>query len=646
MKTAQQWSNYYQTTNLLPLQYNGNDLGMRCDEHGTQIKLWSPVAEQATLRLYRDGEPDTKPYWSEPMIMQSDGVWSYASPEDLNGIYYDFSLVIDGEVVSAGDPYARTTGVNGHRAMIVDLLQTNPAGWELDHAPVATADTIIDEIHIKEFSSHNRGGWPEAVRGKYLAFTYPETSLDGKGELPTGVAYLKKLGITHVQIMPMYDYGSVDEDDGHQFNWGYDPVNYNVPEGSYATDPHHGEVRITELKQMVQSLHQQGFRVVMDVVYNHTYNLDNPLQQTMPYYYYRTDANGNLSNGSGCGNDIATERPMAHKFIVDSVLYWAREYHIDGFRFDLMGLLDVDLMKDIRERLDQIYGKGEKLIYGEPWAAGLTASMAPLTDKSNLWQLDENIGMFSDDTRDTIKGSASNHQAVGFVNGESYSEHRLLAAVRAWCIYGSSFKAPSQVINYVSVHDNQTLWDKLTSTTPDEALRRRQYRLAVAIYLTCLGRPLMLSGESFWRTKDGNDNSHNAPIELNQLDWSAVEQAKDLFEYYRGLIALRKRLSGLCDKSNAASSRINSDWVAPGLAGFKVDNRGGDNAAMLTPCLLIVYNRERKDQDIILPSGKWRVLADDTDTWQWQKSPRVVEGHAMVNQVGWMILGTYNEADN
>ena len=645
MKSAKDWVNYYQTANILPLSYHGSDLGARCDAGGTTVKLWSPVAERAMLRFYRDGEPDTKPYWSEPMQLSADGVWTYENSENLHGLYYDFLLAIDGCECTAGDPYARTTGVNGRRAMLIDLQAVSPAGWDDDAAPDPAADSIIAEIHIKELSSHARGGFAPDLRGKYLALTESDTTLDGAGNLPTGLNYLKQLGITHLQLMPIFDYGSVDETKSDQFNWGYDPVNYNVPEGSYSTNPHDGAVRVTEFKQMIMSLHRQGFRVIMDVVYNHTQSLDNALNQTMPYYYYRTDGQGNLSNGSGCGNDIATERPMAHKFIVDSVLYWAREYHIDGFRFDLMGLMDVDLMRDIRYRLDKCYGAGEKLVYGEPWAAGDTESWAPLANKNNLWQLDGGIGIFSDDTRDSIKGSASDHAATGFVNGASNTEHQIVTAARGRCIAGTGLKNPGQIINYVSAHDNQTLWDKLASTTTDIELRRRQYRLAAAIYLTCQGRPFMLSGESFYRTKDGNDNSHNAPLELNQLDWSAVERTTDLFSYYQGLIALRKQLPGLCDKSALAPRRITDDWIAPGMVGFAVDNRS-EGESVVADRLLIVYNREQKDQVVTLPNGSWRVLADDTDTWQWQSDSKSIVGRIQINAVGWVMLGLYHETSN
>ena len=386
----------------------------------------------------------------------------------------------------------------------------------------------------------------------------------------------------------------------------------------------------------------------MDVVYNHTWNLDTPLQQTMPYYYYRTWPDGTLSNGSGCGNDIASERAMVEKYIIDSVMYWTREYHLDGFRFDLMGLMTVELMNKIRAKLDDKYGVGQKLIYGEPWAADRTAvpEEVPLADKAHMGQLDVNIGMFCDDTRDAIKGSAGDVKNPGFVNGAEGIEWKILNGVKAWCVDGSNIQAPSQIINYASAHDNQTLWDKLTETTPDEALRRRQYRLAVAIYMTCQGRIFMLSGSCFLRTKNGQTNSHNTAIEINRLDWSQVAHEQDMIDYYRGLIALRQQLPGLYDKSRLASSRIGNQWAQPGVVGFMVDNTDDDHSSPWE-YLSIVYNRNQTEQSIELAEGDWEILATGDDTWLWQK-PEAVSDHMTVQPVSWVMLGqrSSDEADH
>lgn len=648
MKTAAEWAELYDSDQFKTLYYYGDDdLGVQCQPGLTIIKLWSPNADEVTVNFYMNGEPTTKAYWTTPMQQGSYGVWSWHIPESLHGTYYDFTVTIDGVSQQTIDPYARTASVNGQRGMVVDLRQTNPTDWHLDKAPAPSHETIISEIHVKEFSWDPSGGWPADVRGKYKAFTVPGTTLDNAGQIATGLDFSRQLGITHLQLMPIYDYGSVDEMlDDDQFNWGYDPVNYNVPEGSYSTDPHHGEVRIRELKEMIQSIHNHGLRVVMDVVYNHTWNLDNALQKTAPYYFYRTNPDGSLSNGSGCGNDIASERPMVEKYIIDSVMYWAKEYHLDGFRFDLMGLMTVDLMNKIRTKLDEKYGPGEKLIYGEPWAADRTAIAddIKLATKDNMGLLDSNIGMFCDDTRDAIKGSVGDVRAPGFVNGADGLEWKILNSVRAWCVDGSAIQTPSQIINYASTHDNQTLWDKLSETTPEEGLRRRQYKLAVAIYMTCQGRIFMLSGSCFLRTKNGHTNSHNAPIEINRLDWSQLAHEQPMVSYYRGLIALRQQLPGLCDKDKFAKTRIGNMWSQPGLVGFMVDNTDDRNSSPWE-YLIIVYNRNQEAHDIELAEGDWEVLATSDDSWLWQK-PETVSGSITVNPVNWVMLGQRHIANN
>ncbi len=453
------------------------------------------------------------------------------------------------------------------------------------------------------------------------AFTCENTTLEGEGRFPTGISYLKKLGVNYVQIMPMYDYGSVDESgEIPGFNWGYDPVNYNVPEGSYSTDPYHGEVRIKELKEMVQSLHKNGFRVIMDVVYNHTYSLESWFQKTAPWYFYRVWEDGSISNGSACGNDVASERTMCAKYILESVLYWTEEYHIDGFRFDLMGLLDVKLMNQIRRELDARYGKGEKLVFGEPWRAEKTAmeGEALPADKQHIGLLDEQIGMFSDDTRDAIKGSVLEADETLEV------------------------KAPSQIITYVSAHDNHTLWDKLSETTENKKQRQKEYRLAAGIYLTCQGTPFFLSGEEFARTKGGRDNTYNASIDINRLNWKQAEKEQELIEYYRGMIGLRKQLPGLCDKSAEAKERIQTLQKRPGCVGFLVDNRANDKEATKQQNgwekLCIIYNANQKSENIHLSEGTWEILADGEDSYRW-KMPVEIAREAVASPVSILILG-------
>lgn len=632
MKRRQELKRLYQTSEFhRKYQYEKEDLGAICTEEGTSFRLWSPLAKEVRLKLYQDGSEGG---WFREISMQKEehGVWTYRTGESLHGIYYIYEIVHEKETVLAGDPYARACGINGIRSMIVDLKQTDPDGWETDHRPEAGTETIIYELHVKEFSWDPAGGFSEENRGKYRAFTEEHTTLYGDGIHPTGLDYLKELGVTHIQIMPAYDYGSVDETKEEGFNWGYDPENYNVPEGSYATDATHGEVRIREFKEMVQSLHRNGFRVIMDVVYNHMYSLENNLNKTVPWYYFRTEEDGTISNGSACGNDMASERPMCAKYILDSICYWVEEYHVDGFRFDLMGLLDVDLMNRIRKELDQRYGTGEILLFGEPWAADVTAmegSAIPAL-KENIDMLDCGVGMFCDDTRDAIKGHVFEEKIPGFVNGAEGLEQDLLNSVRAWCKGGANetekvkAKAPSQIITYVSAHDNWTLWDKLGKTIADEEERLRINKMAAAIYMTCQGNLFFLSGEEFARTKEGLENTYNAPIELNRLDWQRAYTYHDLRTYYQGLIALRKQLPGLCDKSSQAVDRIYDTWTKPGVAGFFVDNYEAQGSTAWKSenrwkRLCVIYNSTDAVVEKELPDGTWELLLDGESSFCWQK---------------------------
>ena len=602
--------------------------GAVCTEEGTSFLLWSPLSEKAELRFYKEGEGGVSFFQTE-MKKEEKGMWSYETAENLHGVYYDFRTMTEGEETVFGDPYAKACGMNGKRSMAVDLKETDPEGWMEDRRPEKQEETVIYELHIKEFSWDEAGGFSKENRGKYLAFTEEHTTLNKDGVHPTGLDYLKKLGITHVQIMPAYDYGSVDEKNEEEFNWGYDPVNYNVPEGSYSSDPKHGEVRIREFKEMVQALHRNGFRVIMDVVYNHMYDLDSNLNKAVPWYYFRTYENGGISNGSACGNDMASEREMCAQYILDSVLYWAEEYHIDGFRFDLMGLLDTKLMNRIRRALDEKYGRGEILLFGEPWAADDTASEGKVVMalKKNVSQLDKYVGMFCDDTRDAIKGHVFEGEIPGFVNGAENMEEKILNSVKAWCTKDTGIKAPSQVITYVSAHDNWTLWDKLAITTPDEVRRMMENKLAAAIYMTCQGHLFMLSGEEFARTKDGHANTYNSPISLNRLDWKRAYKYEELSTFYEGLIALRKQLPGLCDKSETAGKRIYGYWKKPGAVGFFVENKK-EGEHTLWDTLYIIYNATEEEVETALPKGEWEVLLNEEDSFLWKKQKKAEKATA------------------
>ena len=603
-KEARELKDYYLTKEFEDKYNYEGSLGAEVCERGTVIRLWSPIAESVDLRLYDNGstgEAET----IIPMKLCERGVWEYSVNESLSGKYYDFALNIKGKKSISTDPYAKACGVNGKRSMIIDLNTTNPNGWGEDKSPLKGAEDIIYELHVKEFSYDENAGFPENVRGKYKAFTVDNTTIKNEGKFPTGLNYIKELGVSHIQLLPVYDFASVDEAGGEDgFNWGYDPLNYNVPEGSYASDAARGEVRIREFKEMIQAIHNKGLRVIMDVVYNHTFSLDNALQNSMPYYHYRLDAKGELSDGSACGNDIASEMPMTEKYIIDSVLYWCEEYHIDGFRFDLMGLLTVDLMNKVQKALDETYGRGEKLIYGEPWTAAKThmekGAKGAVKDNVNL--LDENIGIFSDDIRDSIKGHVFYDEVAGFVNGNLKQTDKIEAGLTSFGL------SPNHIISYVSCHDNHTLWDKLTITTGDEAERRKQNKLSAAIYMSCQGRVFIYSGEEYLRTKNGEHNTFNMPIGLNKMDWELTEKNKDMISFYKELIGLRKEMTGLCDKSYAARDNITTFVKEEGLLGVKVANKETSLVKSVYKEALIIFNANKEEKTITLPEGNYKLL--------------------------------------
>lgn len=601
-------------------------LGAFCGPEGSAIKLWAPTAEAVFLNLYPTGQGGNA---LETVAMEKgkQGVWSYRTTRNLDGWYYDFDVTVDGKTNRTADPYAKACGANGKRSMVIDLARTNPEGWGNDKAPQKTPEQVIYELHIKDFSWDPHGGFDSKDRGKFSALCRAGTTLDSDGKHPTGLDYMKRLGVTHIQLMPVYDYGSVDEEhweDG--YNWGYDPVNYNVPEGSFSSDPYRGEVRIRELKEMIQCLHQNGFRVIMDVVYNHTYVADSWLERTVPGYYYRQKSDGSLSNGSGCGNDVASERSMCRRYILESALYWIEEYHMDGFRFDLMGLLDQELMESLQRALDEKYGPGEKLVYGEPWRADNTHLTRPvvLCDKDSLKTINGKIGAFCDDTRDAIKGSLMDISARGFVNGGGMEAWKLHNCLAGWAGEHGAFQTPYQTITYLSCHDDWTLWDKLVSTMDakknfagcQRAILRAN-RLAAAINFCCQGRPFFLAGEEFARTKGGIKNSYCSSSQVNQLDWTRAWKNKGLVDYYRGLIALRMQLPGVLDKSRDAAKRI--QWVeeaAPDCVVACVDNRG-EGAKWET--LLMIFNCSPKTVDIALPEGDWQILVNGQSSFCWEK---------------------------
>ena len=499
--------------------------------------------------------------------------------------------------------------------MVLNQAAAVPDGWQKDERPAIPAHArSVWEVHVADFTADPASGVPQAYRGKFMGFTVDGTTLNGDGVHPTGLNYLKRLGVTHVQLQPIFDFATVDEVSGEDYNWGYDPLNYNLPEGSYATDAFHGEVRVRECRAMVQALHSAGLGVVMDVVYNHTYYSNSWLERTVPGYWNRRWENGSLTNGSGCGCDLASERTMVRKYLVDSCVYWAKEYHIDGFRFDLMALHDVDTMNAIRAALDALPGGEDILMYGEPWQGGSTRMEhgAIPANKQAAGLLDSRIGFFCDNTRDAIKGGVFNAGSAGYINGDMHCGYQVLHSIPAWRGGQADFmpQAPGQVVQYVSAHDNYTLWDKLKCVAhrgdyaaPDADLLA-QNRMAAGIYLTCQGLPFMQGGEEFARTKHGDHNTYRGPLELNRLDWTRAAQLEELVQYYHGLLEIRKAYPELSGMAGDAEPCILS---LPGwLIGFVPERRGES----LPGRLAVYYNPERTRQWATLPHGSWRKLSD------------------------------------
>ena len=621
-------------------------LGAFCGADGSVIRLWAPTAEAVFLKLYPTGK-GSEALETVPMERGKQGVWSYRTTRNLDGWYYDFDVTVDGMTRATADPYAKACGVNGQRSMVIDLTRTDPAGWEADKAPAQRPEQVIYELHVKDFSWDPHGGFAAKDRGKFSAFCRSGITLNGDGKHPTGLDYMKRLGVTHIQLMPVYDFGSVDEENWESgYNWGYDPVNYNIPEGSYSSDPTRGEVRIRELKEMIRCLHENGFRVIMDVVYNHTYRADSWLERTVPGYYYRQKPDGSLSNGSGCGNDIATERSMCRKYILESALYWIDEYHMDGFRFDLMGLMDQEVMEALQRMLDVKYGVGEKLVYGEPWRAGDTHLTRPVTlcDKGSLKTIHSSIGAFCDDTRDAVKGSLMDARSKGFVSGGGMQAWKLHKCLVGWAGEHGAFQTPDQTITYLSCHDDWTLWDKLVSTmdtrknyTGSGRTILRANRLAAAINFCCQGRPFFLAGEEFGRTKGGIKNSYCSSSQINQLDWQRAWKNQSLVDYYRGLIALRMQLPGVLDKSRDAAKRIL--WVkeiAPDCVMACVDNSAADSK---WETLALIFNCSGYDCEAILPEGNWQLLANGENSFRWQ-TENTVSGSMPMAKYSAVILGS------
>ena len=596
--------------------YDGDDLGAVWTEEKTTFRVWAPTAQAVSVNLYEGGAAGEDDLIEQlPMEADENGTWVAEKEGDLNGTYYTYSVEVAGQVNEACDPYARTTGVNGERAMVIDLDATDPEGWEEDADPNAGMtynDAIIYELHVRDLSVDESSGIEN--KGKFLGLT--ETGTKTPGGVSTGLDHIKELGVTHVHLLPIYDFGSVDETrlDEEQFNWGYDPVNYNVPEGSYSTDPTDGAVRVSEMKQMVKALHDNGISVVMDVVYNHVQSAENfCFNRIVPGYFSRIDDNGNYSSASGCGNDTASERSMVRKYIVDSVKYWADEYHIDGFRFDLVGILDTETVNQIVEEVHEDHP--DVIFYGEGWTMDtkVTKPGVTLATQTNSAET-PGFAYFSDTIRDAIKGSVFNHDP-GFVSGAPGKERTIaecFTGLTSWCT------SPSQTVNYASCHDNNTLIDRIALGAPDASREDmiRMNDLAAAIYMTAEGIPFLQAGEEMLRTKtneDGsfNSNSYNATDSVNSLKWSTLEEEEysDVFAYYKGLIAFRKAHAALrlTDAEQVQQSVTAVEDLPKGVVAMQI--AGGVNGES-SEGLFIIFNASAEAQQIALPEGSWDVCVD------------------------------------
>ena len=646
-KTPAQWKTLFENVPFHRENYYTGPLGPDYTPGGTCLRLWAPTAEAVTVTLYHKGDGGAV-LGTEPLVRGAHGVWSIWLPGEQHGRYYTFAVTADGITRETGDPYARAAGVNGVRSMIVDLARTAPSGWERDVRPtIPPAQRAVWEVSVRDFSQDAASGVRPAWRGKYMAFTQQGTTLHGDGIHPTCLNYLKRLGVKYVQLMPIFDFGSVDEAKPllRQYNWGYDPTNFNVPEGSYSTDPTRGEMRIRECREMIAALHAAGIGVVMDVVYNHTYRTENPLNSTVPYYFFRQDPDGSFSNGSGCGNEFASERPMARRYLIDSILYWAKEYHIDGFRFDLMGLYDAESINAVRAALDALPGGRDILLYGEPWQGGASQLHRYEANKENLAMLNERVGIFCDDTRDAIKGGCFDAREPGYVEGKPGSFWDIGGAVAAWCRSDRlPPHAPSQIVSYVSAHDNFTLWDKLLCVryekpefTARDTVALAQNRLAAGIYLTSFGLPFMQAGEEFARTKKGVGNSYRSSPALNRLDWNRAEQYHALVDYYRGLLALRAAFPRLGSTDRHAPEALQFFALEQPLVGWMLPAVWGDGAAWSALC--VFYNPTETTCTVSLPAGQWKLLSDGTSSSLWRGPSRVFTGNATLAPYSATIFG-------
>ncbi len=601
--------------------YSGNDLGVHYLGNKTSFKVWAPNASVVKLRLYKQGDGGS-PLSEFDMNKGDQGVWEMIVRKDIKNQYYTFQVLQNEKwLLESPDIYAKAVGVNGKRGMVVDLAATNPANWRSDRRPPQKNfnDIILYEMHVRDFSVSKQSGIHH--KGKFLAFT--ETGTRGKSGEKTGLDHLKELGITHLHLLPSFDFSSIDETKSElaQYNWGYDPLNYNVPEGSYATDAQNGNVRIREFKQMVQSLHANGIRVILDVVYNHTSNRESNFNQFAPDYFYRKKANGDYSDASACGNETASEKAMMRKFMVESAVYWVKEYHLDGFRFDLMGIHDIETMNAVSEALHKI--DPTIFIYGEGWTAG--SSPVPEEQravKKNTYKLNK-IAAFSDDIRDGLHGPFNDVKVKGFSSGAAGNSESVKFGIVASTQHPQIDYAkvnyskapwaaePYQTITYVSCHDDNSLFDRLKLGNPGatEGELIKMDKLSNAIVLTSQGVSFLHGGAEMLRTKKGVHNSFNLPDSINEIDWSRKTKYKPVYDYYRGLIALRKHHPAFRMPSTVMIQK-HLKFIETGdplVIAYQITGNANGDA---WKNILVIHNGSSEDKTIKLPTGNWTKVVD------------------------------------
>ncbi|PGE94324.1 type I pullulanase [Bacillus pseudomycoides] len=590
--------------------YDGSDLGNIYTPQETKFRLWAPTASEAKLVTYKKWNDEKGTEIS--MDQGEKGTWTAKLTGDQKGLFYTYKVKIGDKWTEAVDPYVRAASVNGDKGAVVDLKETNPKNWKGNKKPKFKnpEDAIIYELQVRDLSIQPESGIKQ--KGKYLGVT--EKGTRGPEGVKTGLDHIKDLGVTHVQFLPIFDYASVNEEklNEPQYNWGYDPKNYNVPEGSYSTNPYEPTVRITELKQMIQTLHDNNLRVVMDVVYNHMYNAaESNFHKLVPGYYYRYNEDGSLANGTGVGNDTASERKMMRKFMIDSVVYWAKEYNLDGFRFDLMGIHDVETMNTIRKAINQI--DPSIILHGEGW--DLNTPLAPelKANQKNAEKM-KGIAHFNDDIRDGLKGSVFGDKDNGFVNGMQNMEERIKKGITAGMDYDKkvyTYQDPEQVLTYVEAHDNHTLWDKLQLTNPgdSEEVRKQMHKLSSSIILTSQGVSFLHAGQEFMRTKYGDHNSYKSPDSINQMDWVRRAAFDKEVEYMKGLIELRNNHSAFRMTSVEQIKKHLTFIDAPkNVVAYTLDGKANGNK---NEYFVVAHNANREAVEITLPSkGPWKVLVD------------------------------------